>query len=63
VFKRRFKADVASVSLYATSVSRGCCKRVFQADVVGVLSVCFKCFRCFKWLLQVFHLDVAKVRY
>jgi hypothetical protein len=26
-----------------------------------VASVCFKCFRCFRGMLQVFHLDVAKL--
>jgi hypothetical protein len=26
-----------------------------------VVRVCFKCFRCFIRMLQVFHLDVAKV--
>jgi hypothetical protein len=26
-----------------------------------VSSVCFKCFTCFRLMLQVFHLDVAKV--
>jgi hypothetical protein len=31
---------------------------VLQADAA---SVCFKCFRCFIWMLQVFHLIIAKV--
>ena len=26
-----------------------------------VASICFKCFRCFIGMLQVFHMDVAKV--
>jgi hypothetical protein len=26
-----------------------------------VLSICFKCLGCFRLMLQVFHLDVAKV--
>jgi hypothetical protein len=27
----------------------------------NVASVCFKCFRCFRGMLQLFHIDVAKV--
>ena len=26
-----------------------------------VANVCFKCFRCFRGMLQLFHMDVAKV--
>jgi hypothetical protein len=29
--------------------------------VAHVVSLCFKCFRCFIQMLQVFHLDVAKI--
>jgi hypothetical protein len=35
-----------------------------QVDVhlkAHVASVCFKCFSCFRGMLQVFHMDVAKV--
>jgi hypothetical protein len=28
---------------------------------VSVLNVCYKCFSCFKCMLQVFHLNLAKV--
>jgi hypothetical protein len=54
-----------------------CCKPMFQvfqvfriyvssfsmdvAYVAMVIHICFKCFRCFRLMLQVFHLDVAKV--
>jgi molybdopterin/thiamine biosynthesis adenylyltransferase len=37
---------------------------VFYRDVAYiamVLYTCFKCFRCFRLMLQVLHLDVAKV--
>jgi hypothetical protein len=41
--------------MYVSSVSSGCCITcIFQAYV-------FKCFGCFIGMLQVFHLDVAKV--
>jgi hypothetical protein len=35
-----------------------------QCDIVlnaHVASICFKCFRCFGDVLQVFHIDIAKV--
>ena len=32
-----------------------------QQGDIALESVCFKCFRCFKGVLQVFHIDVAKV--
>ena len=38
--------------------------QVFHLDVAYVamaIHVCFKCFRCFRLMLQVFHLNVAKV--
>jgi hypothetical protein len=31
------------------------------AYVVMAIHVCFKCFICFRRMLQMFHLDVAKV--
>ena len=32
-----------------------------QQGDIALESVYFKCFRCFKGVLQVFHIDVAKV--
>jgi uncharacterized CHY-type Zn-finger protein len=35
-----------------------------QGDIalkVHVAKVCFNCFRCFRDMLQVFHMDIAKI--
>ena len=50
-----FQRNVASV------LSRCCKSRSRCCIYMHVASICFKCFRCFICILQVFHLDVAKV--
>jgi hypothetical protein len=51
---------------YVARVSSGCCiclqwlSSVFRC-FASVSDVCYKCFSCFGHMLQVFHLDVAKV--
>jgi hypothetical protein len=51
------------LQMYVSSVSSGCC--IYFAMVrtcfSGISDIYCKCFSCFGRILQVFHLDVAKV--
>jgi hypothetical protein len=48
--------------MYVLSVSSKCCKSIYGRYIyMHVAIICFKCFRCFIRMLQVFHLDVAKI--
>jgi hypothetical protein len=61
-----FYLDVAYVSHVCCKVLSGCCIccndfQEFLGVFASVSNICRKCFSCFERMLQVLHLDVAKV--